>query len=158
MFEHLDHDEDIERCGLFLKDRTVTGDMAHTPSERPYLYVGVVVELPNRHPNKRDNFRLAQDDIDQALEWLGRLPSDILGFWHTHTKRFAPGPSDADWEGIALGDRDWWHAVYSLDTRELTWFDYYDNEHSHPDKGTRRPYKRVQHRARESARRRLERR
>ena len=157
MFEHLDHDEPFERCGMFLKEEHVN-EAWHTETERPYLYIGVVVELPNRHEDRENNFRIAQNDIDKALEWLRRGPDAILGFWHTHPKKFAPGPSDADWASIALGDKEWWHAVYSLSTRELTWFDYYDNEHTMVDGGIRRPYKRVEHRSRENARRRLQRR
>ncbi|QGJ93005.1 hypothetical protein SEA_KABOCHA_120 [Gordonia phage Kabocha] len=156
MFGHLDHDETFERCGLFLKDRRVV-KAHHTEGERPVYYVGVVVELPNRHHDSENNFRISQNDIDRALGWLRREQDDILGFWHTHPARFLPTPSDDDLASVALGDKDWWHCVYSLDTCETTWFDYYNNMHTEEDRA-RRPYKRVQSRAQEYARRQPERR
>lgn len=129
MFSQFIRDDDpIEHCGLFIKADSV-GRPLHTSAERPYLYVGIIVELPNRAIDPTDNFTVYQSDVDHALRWLSYTPSDVLGYWHTHPQGSPPEPSQADLDSIALGDKNWWHCVIQTATNSMVWFDYYENRH-----------------------------
>ncbi len=50
-----------ERCGVILES-------------------GEVVELPNRHTQPRDNFRMLSEDVDN-------VEGEIVSTWHSHTLR-----------------------------------------------------------------------
>lgn len=130
MFSQFIKDDDpTEHCGLFLKAANVSR-AHHTKEERPVYYIGAIVELPNRASNTNDNFIIYQSDVDHALRWLEAKPQDILGFWHTHPANSPSVPSQHDLDSIMLGDKDWWHCVYSCQEHTMTWFDYHDNIHT----------------------------
>lgn len=128
MFEFIDDSDEAERCGLL-----ITNDIDPVPHGvlsqlHVHTHVDMVVELPNRHEDPTEYFRITQTDIDHAMEWLGLQQDQLMGFWHTHPGEALNGPSQEDWDAITLGEKTWWHCVYHVHSRTLTWFDYYDNE------------------------------
>lgn len=140
MFDFLDPSDEHERCGYMLIDEADEDDdvlrvhdFTHRFGERVRWYVGMIVELPNTHEDPKDHFRISQSDLTASLRWLKRDESDIIGFWHSHTADHLPGPSQHDWDEIALGDKQHWHCVVHPDTRNVTWFDYHGNSHSETD-------------------------
>lgn len=86
----LQPNDEIERCGLILKD-------------------GTIVEIDNVHDDPTQGYEM---DLLQALEYIEA--ELVAATWHTHPKA-GPNLSGEDWKGFR-GWPDWEHVIIGLES------------------------------------------
>jgi hypothetical protein len=80
-------------------------------------WVEAAKEIPNRHPDPANEFRVQWRDATTLPLKRGQ----VRGVLHTHTRRQIPGPSYADVRGVDVEDTI--GCVYHPATGKLTWYD-----------------------------------
>lgn len=100
--------EDDERCALVLRERDASYRLS-------------LIELPNRHPEPCNAFRIVDSDVWNAMNRVDETRYELYGYLHTHPgyHRVDRDPSEADYRRARITPK---HFLWFPAHRFFTWY------------------------------------